>query len=177
MTILSSEITIAGSTNVNSFECGLEQNAGHDVLKVDSRWTTSQLNFEGLELNYKVVDFDCGMQVMNQDFREILHADQYPRLVLKVQSIQIPNTNKEIERLHVYSNVIVQIAGERRQFIVKDGRVINKSENELIFEGSRLMKISDFGIEPPTKYMGMVKVNDEITIQFSIRMRVDTLKE
>lgn len=175
--ILSSEITIHGTTNVNHFNCTLHEEGENEELEVSSNWDQKQLSFEGLVLSYNLKGFDCGLKVMNTDFQEILHADEYPQLKLEIRIIHIPSSNTEIERLHVNSDVSVEIAGVSRRFLVEEGRVINKSEEELIFEGKQEMKITDFGISPPEKYFGMVKVNNAITVSFSVRMKVKTIQK
>jgi hypothetical protein len=173
--ILSSKITIHGTTNVNHFNCTLDEEGENEELAVSSNWDQKRLSFEGLILSYDLKGFDCGLKVMNTDFQEILHADEYPQMKLEIRIINIPSSNTEIERLNVDSDVSVQIAGVSRRFLVEEGRVINKSEDELIFEGKQKMHITDFGISPPEKYFGMVKVNDELTVSFSVRMKVKTL--
>lgn len=174
--VLSSEITINGTTNVNVFECSLNEKGENEELKVSSNWDQKRLSFDGLILSYDLKGFDCGLKVMNNDFQEILHADEYPQMKLEIRIIHIPSSNTEIERLHVHSDVSVQIAGVSRRYLVEEGRVINKSEEELIFEGEQRMNITDFGISPPEKYFGMVKVNNPITVSFSVRMKVNTIQ-
>lgn len=38
--------------------------------------------------------------------------------------------------------------------------------------GSKQMKLSDFNLVPPTKFLGLVKVKNEITINFEIKLMV-----
>ncbi|MCV9386541.1 hypothetical protein [Reichenbachiella ulvae] len=173
--VLSSEISILGTTNVNQFSCTLNESGDNEALRVSSNWDQKRLTFNGLILSYDLKGFDCGLKVMNTDFQEILHADEYPEMKLEIRIIHIPASNNQIAILEVNSDVSVQIAGVSRRFLVNEGRVINIAEDELIFEGQQQMKITDFGITPPEKYFGMVKVNDELTVSFSVRMKVETL--
>lgn len=174
--VLSSEFTIHGSTSVNSFQCTMTEDESGVPLGVSTEWSEKKLSFEGLELVYNLADFDCGHPMMNEDFRDILQADKYPEFKFVIRDLELTPGNREIEKLDVTADVSVEIAGVSRRFVVRDGNVINKTEQELVFEGSQAMKITDFGIEPPVKYL-LVKVKDEIKVDFSVYLRVKTKKD
>ncbi|PIB35648.1 hypothetical protein BFP72_09720 [Reichenbachiella sp. 5M10] len=168
--IKSSTISVLGKTNVNEFECTLHKEGLREGMRVESQWSSYQLRFEGLLLRYRISDFDCGMEVMNADFRELLQAEEYPFLQLQIHNLLLAQNTTEIARLNVSADVSIELAGVIRDYRVYHGTVINQSAHDLVFRGSQLMKMSDFGIEPPTKFLGTIKVADEIVVEFEIHM-------
>lgn len=176
VSIPSSKLIIHGSTNVNRFDCALEQNGSANALSVTSRWTDLNLTFDGLELAYPVAQLDCGVELMNKDLRDLLNEPEFPNFFLQINSIQIHPANREIERLAVAAEVTITLAGVTRQVVIGRGTVINRSAEEMVLLGATRLKMTDFGITPPTKFLGMVTVTDELEIEFEVTMKVVALK-
>jgi len=153
----------------------LQDSKKNDIL-VKNIWSNQTLDFEGLKLKYKIEDFECGIQAMNSDFQEILKADEYPNLFLQLNSIKLYPGNSTFEELNVISEVEIVLAGTKKKIKVSDCKVFNHSEAHLTLTGSDKMLMTDFGIDPPVKFLGMVKVRDEITIEFEIEMIVSEIK-
>lgn len=173
--ITSSSITINGETNVNKFQCTMNQPALNDSIVVKNIWSNQKLEFEGLKLVYKVADFECGIQAMNSDFQELLRADEEPYLYLYLNSITLHNGNKAFEELDVDAEVEILLAGVQKKINVLGGKVFNHSSARMTLQGDKELLMTDFGIEPPTKLFGMIKVTDDITIEFEISMEVSLL--
>jgi hypothetical protein len=47
-------------------------------------------------------------------------------------------------------------------------KVIGNAEGQLIFEGIKVIKMTDFGISPPTAFMGAMKVGADVTVKFRV---------
>lgn len=175
VTIISSKFDIDGETNVNKFHCDLFQRVSEGMLEVQSTWKDYLLSFEGLKLRYPVRYFDCGFSAMNEDMQDLLKSKEFPYLYLEIHNIRIDPSNSEIELLNVAAQVSITIAGVTRTYDIKDGMVQNRTEEDLTFRGNRLLKLTDFGLQPPTKFFGMVQVTNELKIDFEIDMHVETL--
>ena len=170
--ITSSWITIHGETNVNNFHCTLNKSSKGDHILVRNVWSNQKLDFEEFILKYKVEDFECGLNAMNNDFKEILKAEEVPFLTLQLNSITINPENAAFENLDVDAEVEVSIAGIKRKIQVIDGKVHNHTPAHLTLMGRKKLLMTDFELEPPTKFLGMVKVMDDIEIEFEISMEV-----
>ena len=69
---------------------------------------------------------------------------------------------------NVRADMECMIKGVRRRYSVtiKEARF---TDDVLIIVGVLDLKMSDFGIEPPTAMFGMIKVYDELSIDFNLR--------
>lgn len=177
VSITSSTFTIYGTTNVNAFECELAQNIPHKPIVVYSKSTDHDINFDGLTMAYPIKDFDCGLEAMSDDLKLTLKSKEFPELYLTINSIHIKQESQEIEKLKVISSVTIKIAGISRTTTIEEGMVINHSEDALTLSGKQQMTMKDFNIEPPTKFFGMVKVNNDLSVGFTIDMLVKTLNK
>ena len=79
------------------------------------------------------------------------------------------------EELDVDAEVEIRLAGVRKKVLISGGKVLNHSSAQLTLKGDKELLITDFSIEPPTKMFGIIKVTDDITIQFEIGMKVSAL--
>lgn len=173
--ITTSTITIYGKTNINSFQCSMDQPAVNDAIVVKNLWSNQKLEFEGLKLKYRVDAFECGIHAMNSDFQELLKADEEPYLFLQLNSISLHSNNDAFEELDVDAEVIVYLAGVEKTIHVKGGKVYNHSSAHMTLQGDKGLLMTDFNIEPPTKMFGMIKVTNDIEIEFEIGMEVSAL--
>ncbi|WP_436517886.1 hypothetical protein [Ekhidna sp. To15] len=170
--ITSSNIAIHGKTNINKFQCKMVQPALNDSIVVSNIWSNQKLEFKGLILKYRVDQFECGIGAMNNDFQELLKADEEPHLYLQLNSISLRPNNNAFEELDVDAEVEILLAGVRKKVMISGGKVLNHSSAQLTLKGDKALLITDFNIEPPTKMFGMIKVTDDISIQFEISMKV-----
>lgn len=169
-----SQITIYGETNVNQFQCRLEETDSRTSLQVSSRWSDFVLSFRGLKIAYPVDGFNCGIEAMNADLRKLMKSDAHPQIYLQIDSIMIPRSNREIAHLQVMAGVTITLAGVTRSYLIENGEVLNQAGDTMIFRGSKSLKMSDFGITPPTKFFDVIRVSDWLKVAFELKMDVAT---
>ncbi|HLF34088.1 MAG TPA: YceI family protein [Cyclobacteriaceae bacterium] len=97
--------------------------------------------------------------LMNTKTYEALKSDEFPIIRFNVVKLTKFSGNS------VTASGTLNIAGKSREIelfvdIVKSG------EDKIIVRGEKSLKMSDFGVEPPTALMGTIKTGDEITIKF-----------
>lgn len=174
--VASSEFDLYGKTNINTFHCRLIQDYSADQIKVESYRDSLQIVFDGLTFTYRVENFDCGIGAMNRDLQNTLKSKYYPNLKLTVKEIILDPENTEIEELEVSANVVITIAGVKREVFLEKGKIINYDDDQLSFFGEKALKMTDFEIDPPSKMLGAIKVRDELNIAFHIKMITDLIK-
>ena len=151
-----SELIIAGSTNVNKFDCRFDVNLISDKRSVRYSSENDELSFPNLSLKLFTKGFDCGNRRMNQDFRDLLKSDKYPEIIIKIEKIQL------ISDEYVKAFIRVKLAGKENTY-----NLPVHIENER-FIGKFRMNIRDFGLEPPVKALGLIEVDEEIEVQFNL---------
>jgi hypothetical protein len=112
-----SYLVINGNTNVSNFSCAYHGNLYRDTLSVNAELSGDRLRLTNAELNLGTANFDCGIERMNSDFRDLLKAGQYPQIqimVLDVNKAGQGNIEKYISlegSESVNLPVIISIAG------------------------------------------------------------------
>ncbi len=81
-----------------------------------------------------------------------------------------------MEKLDVKSFVTISLAGVERTKMIEEATVINHDDQTVTFKGSKVLQMTDFKIEPPTKFLGLVSVEDVLEVSFEIKMRTTPIK-
>lgn len=159
-----SSISIAGSTNINRFCCQVNEYTGPDTISLN----TGGGSLLG-SLSINIEDFNCNNRLMTGELKKTLKYKEYPQLrIIFVSLEKVPAFSAATETIK--GCVDVELAGIRRKFDITYTTCRTGEDNvELI--GCRLFGFSDFGLKPPTKMGGLVRVNDKLDVQFKLHLR------
>jgi len=158
-----SSISIAGSTNVNRFCCQVNEYTGPDTITLSS----GGASFLG-SLSVDIGNFNCNNRIMTGEFKKTLRYKEYPQLKIIFLSLEkMPAFTASTESIK--GCVEVELAGLRKKFEVSYSSCRTDEGNvELI--GNRVFGFSDFGLTPPRKMGGIIKVNDRLDVQFKLHL-------
>lgn len=170
-----SRIFVAGKSNVNRFSCDCEQN--FSVARPNCYWRADPptLVFENTRLRLQAENLDCGNKVMNRDLRNTLQADQHPEIRLDLQQLRFSGGSItdaiSSDWTELTAHTLLTMAGETRPANIRfRGRSVGHEVYELV--GVHEVRMTDFGVEPPTALMGLVKVEDRMEIHFKLWLSV-----
>ncbi len=158
-----SELVIAGSTNVNKFNCRFDTELISAPKKIEFLADEENLIFKSMALHLKTQGFDCGHRRMNEDLWDLLQAQKYPEIVINVNRIKIISEN------YAKAYISVCMAGKTNKYdlpVRLDGDT---------FSGRFSMNIRDFGLEPPVKALGLIEVDEMIEVSFNLKTGIDIL--
>ena len=161
-----SNLYFEGRSNVSSFSCGITEYLRPDTLcfyREDLRQPILLVK-GGLTIN--VNRFDCHQQYMNKDLLKTLKANECPELKIALQTIG--NFSGALK--NVKGSVIITLAGITRTMEV-DYTVQYIDQNNIRLQGYRQVLFSDFGLTPPRKLAGLVKVEKQINVRFQLVLR------
>ncbi|HLF34090.1 MAG TPA: YceI family protein [Cyclobacteriaceae bacterium] len=169
-----SYLVINGLTNLNEFACNYLGDFYQDTLTIDAVPDGNQLQLNNAVLKLRTTRFDCKNYQMNLDFKDLLQADQYPYIIIRV--LNINNSSQEIKGTlaqnprpnAMFLSVNIEIAGQVKDYTLPvDVRVMG---DDRYYLGNLSLDIQDFGIEPPKKLFGLVRVSEKISIDFMVRI-------
>jgi hypothetical protein len=164
-----STLSIAGSTNINHFCCEVTEYTGPDTLttlKGSNLAETPGIVLKGA-LRINIADFDCSNRMMTSEFKHTLKYQQYPQLIITFLSLEkLPSatTNESVKGW-----VAIDLAGTCRKFEL-DYSSCRGSTGDILLIGARTFGFSDFGLTPPRKMAGLVRVNDRLDVRFRLHL-------
>ena len=158
-----SKLRINGTSNVNDFECVYEEELESDTLFHEVELAKAFANIQGDRLELVVESFDCGKRGINRDFRNTLKSKQYPNIHIEVLQVTAKNDIPD------KATVAIELAGVTNTYEVDLKNV--SIDNDLIqVLGEQNLRMSDFGLKPPTALFGLIKVRDRLKISFTLQV-------
>lgn len=156
-----SKLRINGTSNVNDFECIYEDPIRTDTLTYSVEFEETSVKLEGDDLTLKIESFDCGKRGINRDFRKTLKSDVYPNIDIELLSV-VSQSN-----IPALANVATTLGGITKEYTVelKDYTFENGIAT---VSGTNTINMSDFNISPPTALFGLIKVKNQIEINFNL---------
>jgi hypothetical protein len=105
---------------------------------------------------------------MNKKTYETLKTSQYPTITFIVTT-PVRSLTADGKKHLMETDGVLTIVGVRK--IIKLHPVISAGpDGKIAVEGDVFLKMSDFGIEPPVTLFGLLRVQDEFTVHFSIKL-------
>jgi hypothetical protein len=163
-----SRFWIEGSSTVNTFSCHVDTVDGFGPLPTGSIRTAADRAADTTGLAIPVGRFDCDNDRMSRDLRETLQADAHPHIRFKLHDARVlsgPDTSNGWYRIEALG--FLTVAGTER--LVRTyawGRPLDRGRYRV--RGCKPIKMTYFNIDPPTKFLGAIKVHNEIEVHFDL---------
>ena len=155
-------VTIYGTSNLHNWQETVEEVAGN----VNIDWNTDSsfnLNAINLVMKVKSIKSDRGY-LMNENTYKALKADEHPNITFKLKTPLTSIDTKSGERtLETTGNITV--AGVTRD-VFMTVKITSTGNGVFFFEGTQIIKMSDYGIKPPRALLGTLKTGNNITVVY-----------
>jgi len=147
-----SKMLIEGTSNLRDW--GVEV----PVIKGDA--TIDANSVELFSFTIKVNEMKGTVSGMMEHVKKALKADANPEIRFSLAKPgKLENGKSKVE-----ANITA--AGKTKLFEIEGN--VKKEGNAYVITGSKAMKMTDFGIEPPKALLGTVKAADAINIKFEV---------
>lgn len=164
------KIWVTGLSNIRSFTCRATQvNISVEAAPEDFDRT----KHDGLPavrsgaVQVPVRSLDCGIGLQNSHLFETLGAKEHT-------AISFSLSDYVVERVESVSRVrmqgLLRIAGTERA-VALHGSVFRNAAGQLVLRGEREIDVRDFGIKPPRRFFGLLRVRKDVTVHFEVVVR------
>lgn len=155
-------IGIYGSSNVHDWNETVNKVSGNASVL----WNNDgSFNLQSLTVKVDInsIISDHGSTMNNKTFKA-LKSDSYPQIVFTL-SDPLKNIKSADNGNSVMANGSITIAGVTKP-VTMLVKIYIGEHGKIVFEGQQALKMSDYGIEPPTALAGMMKVADGVVVKF-----------
>lgn len=143
------EINIKGKSTIGDYNCD------NSLIKKDSIFLNLNKK-NSISAQIPMTAFDCKNRIMTKDLQSTVKVKKYPNSFVTLSEIKPCAKNYKC----VLTFIITDKTLKYKDF------VLNNSGNKI--QGSLNLNFSDIGLEPPVKMAGLIKVKDEIVIDFTL---------
>jgi hypothetical protein len=149
-------ILVSGESNVNEFEIVWEESHNLSMLK-------GHEDNDLLKLSIPFKNFKAKNSYILKDFLDLVEAESYPEMLISIPE-EYFGTMRSTENI-MNLEILISIAGRENSYLIPCA--VGKSSSGLLhISGSKQLNLTDFGIMPPVKLQGLIKVKNEIRVNF-----------
>ena len=159
-----SEVIISGTSNVNKFDCSYKVQGMKVPVHLVYREKLNEIHFKNAKLDLPSDCFDCGGKAINRDFKDILQTEKYPEIKLRLLYVDPPDRDSN----KVGVGMEITLAGVSRTYFT---HLESRTQGEIQVKGTLDLKLTDFGLEPPKKVLGLIKVDDQVKVNLNLRFK------
>lgn len=156
-----STLKITGTSSVHDWEMNAGTFNCETTVEVDSQMISS---INAIDFSAKVEDLESGKRIMDNKAHDALKEKRYPEIRFDFNSgdpVTISEGNAKLAGT-------LNIAGKSRK-VELAANFKQVSNNQFSVKGTVPLKMTDFGIEPPTAMLGALETGDEITVNFDFK--------
>jgi len=151
-----SKVWFDGTSNVRSFSCAARK---LDVdINSDDDASPAKI-VKAASLSIAVDQIDCKNGKMNEHMREALKAGKNPTILWRLSSYRIEGTS-------VIMAGTLTIAGKENPIELRGTGGLNNGT--ITLKGTKVLKMTEFGVKPPSLMFGTMKVADPVTVSFDL---------
>lgn len=156
-----SKFIIKGTSSLHDWEMVSENCSGS--IRMDPN--SEILTISDIQVKVLVKSLKSGKKLMDSKTYDALKENKFPAITYQYEKIgalkeTAPNTYS------VTLNGTLTIAGKSKK--VPIDVIINKTNKSITIKGEKPLKMTDFGVEPPTALLGTIKTGDDIIINFNL---------
>ncbi len=156
-------MTIKGTSNVHDWESSVEKVTGTAKVTFDDN---GALHIEACTVNIPVTSIKSTKgSIMDKKTWKALKSDEYANI--KYQLTDFGNLVKSSNGFTTNTTGKLTIAGKTKTVNISvKGRELDNGSIEIT--GSKALKMTDYGIDPPTALLGAMTTGDDVTIEFRV---------
>ena len=173
-----SELTIEGTSSLHDFHC--KTNKINAYVDVDPGYTKDLTKvarpIAAVKVNIVVKTLTCGNGQMDRNMYNTLKADENQLIKYTLSGYDILDGTASPSAFTANTTGTLVVAGQEKPIAMK----INAerlSDGKAVAQGEQKLRMSDFGISPPSFMFGRLRVGDQIKVKFNLKAGPELLAQ
>jgi polyisoprenoid-binding protein YceI len=165
-----SKLWIAGTSTVRAFQCqagAFDAKLGATGTNAVSAVLAGEKAVSDVVVTVPADKLDCRNSTMNEHMRKALKVEQFPTITFRVGSYDLA---KAADGVTVTLNGTLTLGGVEKPITIN--ATAKPGENgTLLVSGTREVRMTEFGLKPPTLMLGTLKVDERIKVGFDVVLK------
>ena len=162
-------VTIHGTSNLHAWDEKVGTVSGDGVVNQNADGSYDLTAFH-IKMMVHSIKSDMG-SIMNNNTYKALKAEANPEISFTINTPLASIQNKPNEKTMLAKGSLT-IAGVTRAVDMQVKAYLSE-KGKFSFEGSQIIKMTDYNINPPTALFGTLKTGNEITINFKTNFLIN----
>lgn len=155
--LINSNVQIAGTSTLHDWTADVTKTTGYATLSVVNGALTN-IHDVSITMDARTIKSEKG-SAMDKNIYKALNTERYPSISFVLTKLTPVSVNK----LNAVGKLT--IAGTTQSISLTVYTKTN-GHGDMVFTGSKALKMTDFRIEPPVVLLGTLKTGNDITISF-----------
>lgn len=163
--VRSSDIKVSGTSNLHDWN--MKAQSTTVSAKFDLKPGTNQLqDISALSFTMPVKGLKSDENLMNTRAYTTLKADKHEKIAFQMSSAVVtPQANNQYL---VKATGNLTISGVTKPVTLVANGVVN-ADKTITITGAQKIKMSEFGVKPPSFMLGALKVGDQVTVEYNLK--------
>jgi hypothetical protein len=165
-----SRLWVAGTSTVRSFQCqagAFDAKIGSVGADAVAAVLAGSKAISDVVVTVAADKLDCRNGTMNEHMRKALKVDKHPTIVFHVTNYEL---TKGADVVAVIMSGTLTLGGVEKPISV-NAEAKPGENGTLLVSGTREVRMTDFGLKPPTLMLGTMKVDERIKVGFDIVLK------
>ncbi len=164
-----SKLWLEGTSTLHDFTINAKEIISSLIIEnsVNEKNSKEELKISNLKLIIPVKKLDSGKESMDENMQEALLAEDNPNIIFDLNSKAVFSFSNTADSIKIKAAGNLTIAGTKKPVDLMV-TVIKHNENKFEFKGDKKLLMTDFGVEPPSMFLGTVTTGNEITVKFDL---------
>ena len=156
----SSVLTVDGTSNIHDWQITANNLQGKLIAEFENG---KLAKIQQLDFTVQAESLKSGKSSMDKNTYKALNTDKYPQITFKLTKVKsITSSTENSNKVVAIGNLT--IAGKTKPIEITFDLKIGSSE--ITLSGRKTIKMTDFGVDPPTAIFGTITTGDALDIKF-----------
>jgi polyisoprenoid-binding protein YceI len=161
-------VKVSGKSNVHDWTMNAENPICEASFGVFTAEENVPKSLNALSFSVNTKNLKSESTSMNNRTYKAIKADAYPQITFKLRESTVTPLQKN--KFSLNATGTLTIAGVSKVITLKvNGEV--KSDNTIVCTGQEKIKLTDYGIQPPSFMLGAMKVGNDLAIAFTLHFK------
>ncbi len=153
-----SRLWIEGTSSLHDWTCAVGQFGG----AIETAEAAAQV--AAVQVTVAVQQIDCDNGTMNKKLLDALKSKEHPFIKFELTQAEVTRPGSPFA---LNATGRLQLAGASKAITMKvEGKDLGLGR--VRYTGKAALKMSDFGIDPPTALLGTLKTGDAVTVHYEV---------
>ena len=165
-----SRIWVNGTSTVRSFTCTaavVEADVTTTGPNAASAVFAGEKAIDAVAVRIPAARLDCRNGTMNGHMLKAIKADAAPTIAFSLRSYDLLETGDEVT---TKMKGTLSLGGTTRDIAIEAG-LVQEPDGSLRVKGSHDLRLTEYGLKPPSLMMGSMKVGDLVKVNFDLLLK------
>jgi polyisoprenoid-binding protein YceI len=170
-----SQLWLVGTSTLHDFECrsqkvalelGLAANAARPANAEALFALVRASSVLGVQVKVPVVSLHSEKEGLDKNLRKAMKVERFPNVHFRLGSYTCGAAPANGDSVAIHAQGTLTIVGQERPAVLE--ATARRSRDGVWLDGSYSLRMSEFGITPPTMMLGTIRTGDRVTIHYHL---------